>query len=55
MNQEQLIEALRNEEITLSAVIDAVIEVNALVGVGVISLGDDTRDYILSHLHKESR
>ena len=35
-----------DEEVTLTDVIDVVIEVNALIGVGLISLGDDVYQYI---------
>jgi hypothetical protein len=47
MDQEKLIALLVAEEITLTNVIDAVLEINGLIGVGLISLADDVGKYII--------
>tara|TARA_R110000824_G_scaffold821_2_gene5029 strand:- start:6858 stop:7154 length:297 start_codon:yes stop_codon:yes gene_type:complete len=39
---------LKNEDFTLIDGIDAVIDLNALLGVGCISLGDDLKEYCYS-------
>ena len=42
---EQLKEELKHNHFTLVEVIDAVIEINGIIGVGLISLGDDLKNY----------
>jgi hypothetical protein len=37
---------LRNGEIDMARVIDAVIRLNGIIGVGLISLADDVSDHI---------
>lgn len=49
MTKEQIIEFLINEELTLTDVIDAVIEINGFIGVGLISLGDSLKDYCYNY------
>jgi len=55
MEKEKLKELLEKEEITLSDVIDAVIELNGIIGVGLISLGDSLKDYCYERAKKEAR
>ena len=49
MEKAELLELLRTEELTLTDVIDAVIELNGLIGVGLISLADDLSKYIIDN------
>jgi len=42
---EQMKQELIHGHFTLTEVIEAVIEINGLVGVGIISLGDDLRNF----------
>ena len=46
---EEIQELLKTGAFTLTDVIDAVIEVNAIIGVGLISLGEDIERYITQH------
>ena len=52
MNKQEVMDLLVTEGITLTDVIDAVIEQNRIIGVGLISLGDQVRNYIV-HWEKE--
>ena len=45
MSTEELHRLLKNKEFTIEDVIDAIIFLNGIVGVGKISLGDNIRDY----------
>ena len=47
MTNSELHKLLKSGELTLTDVIDAVIEMNAIIGVGLISLGEDIERYIL--------
>ena len=46
MDQRELIALMAINDITLENVIDAVIESNAIIGVGLISLGEHVKQYI---------
>tara|TARA_R100000306_G_scaffold34954_1_gene35883 strand:+ start:299 stop:457 length:159 start_codon:yes stop_codon:yes gene_type:complete len=50
MDKNELRQLIESEQITLSDVIDIVIEINSLIGVGLISLGDDVREYIYNKI-----
>jgi hypothetical protein len=52
MKQAQLRKLIVGGEVTLADVIDVVIQENAIIGVGLISLGDDIYNYIV---HKPGR
>jgi hypothetical protein len=52
MEKEKLHALLRSEQLTLKDVIDAVIEINAFVGVGVIQLADEVNEYILERIRR---
>ena len=41
----QLREEIKHGHFTLVEVIDAVVEINGIIGVGLISLGDDLKNY----------
>ena len=45
MSSEELHKLLKDREFTVEDVIDAIIFLNGIVGVGKISLGDSIRDY----------
>ena len=45
MSTEELHKLLKDREFTIEDVIDAIIFLNRIVGVGRISLGDSIRDY----------
>ena len=45
MSTEELHRLLKDKEFTIEDVIDAIIFLNGIVGVGKISLGDSIRDY----------
>ena len=45
MSTEELHKLLKDREFTIEDVIDAIIFLNRIVGVGKISLGDSIRDY----------
>ena len=45
MSTEELQKLLQDKEFTIEDVIDAIIQLNGIVGVGKISLGDTIRDY----------
>jgi hypothetical protein len=49
MTQETIIQMLGDEQFTLTDVIDAVIDLNGIVGVGLITLGDQIQSYIYHH------
>lgn len=49
MNQTQIKEAITNGDLVLTDVIDAVIDLNGIIGVGLITLGDDIQKYIQFH------
>tara|TARA_R110002020_G_scaffold221850_1_gene430039 strand:+ start:539 stop:721 length:183 start_codon:yes stop_codon:yes gene_type:complete len=49
MNQIQIKEAITNGDLVLTDVIDAVIDINGIIGVGLITLGDDIQKYIQFH------
>ena len=45
MSTEELYRLLRDREFTIEDVINAIIQINGIVGVGKISLGDTLRDF----------
>ena len=45
MTRPEIIEHLTQGTLTLTDVIDAVIEANGIIGVGCITLGDDIKTY----------
>jgi len=53
----QLREEIKHGHFTLTEVIDAVVEINGIIGVGLISLGDDLKHYCYNHtrIKKEER
>ena len=53
MDEEKRLNQLRGQiragHFTLTEVIDAIIEINGIIGVGLISLGDNLKEYCYSH------
>ena len=53
MDEEKRLNQLRGQiragHFTLIEVIDAVVEINGIIGVGLISLGDDLKYYCYNH------
>ena len=45
MSNEELYKLLKDKEFTIEDVINAIIQINGIVGVGKISLGDTLKDY----------
>jgi hypothetical protein len=52
MNRQKIIESLKTGTFTLTDVIDAVVEVNGIIGVGLVTLGEQLNDYCLSKIRK---
>ena len=46
LSREQIHELVMNHGLTMTNLIDEVIEINGIIGVGLISLGEDTKNYI---------
>ena len=53
-SQADIQKLLRDGELTLTDVIDAVIEMNAIIGVGLISLGENIERYIQRRINRVS-
>ena len=51
MNRQEIIAALKAGTFTLT-VIDAVVEVNGIIGVGLITLGEQLNEYCRSKIRK---
>jgi hypothetical protein len=49
MNKEKIKKLIVDEGLTITDVIDAVIELNGIIGVGLITLGDGLKDYVWHH------
>ena len=52
MTKQELTELVKSEQVTVTDVIDIVIELNGFVGVGLISLGEDIEKYIVGKISK---
>ena len=52
LSKEDVKELIMKHGLTLTQLIDVVIEINGFVGVGLISLGDDTKNYIHGKIKK---
>ena len=53
MSKDEIYDLIFNQELTVTDVIDAVIEINGFVGVGLITLADQLKNYVISKLHPE--
>lgn len=54
MERDKVKKLILEDGLTLTDVIDAVIKLNGFVGVGLISLAEDTAKYIKAKLKKET-
>lgn len=52
ISQEEILRLMLQNGLTLEKVIDVVVDSNAIIGVGLISLGDSIKDYIYHHPEK---
>lgn len=49
MTKERIIELIETEGLTIEELVHVVIDYNAIIGVGLISLADTISDYIYKH------
>lgn len=49
MTNQEIKQLMIDGKLTITDVIDAFIDLNAIIGVGLISLGDDLSDYIIDY------
>tara|TARA_Y100001938_G_scaffold9364_1_gene11628 strand:- start:1222 stop:1377 length:156 start_codon:yes stop_codon:yes gene_type:complete len=49
MDKERIKDLVLNEGLTISDLIDVVIDLNGIIGVGLIRLGDDIKDYLYNY------
>tara|TARA_R100000234_G_scaffold81192_2_gene51020 strand:+ start:844 stop:999 length:156 start_codon:yes stop_codon:yes gene_type:complete len=49
MDKEKIKDLVLNEGLTISDLIDVVIDLNGIIGVGLIRLGDDIKDYLYNY------
>ena len=54
MNRDEIIDLILNQNLTITDVIDAAIEINGIVGVGLVTLADQLKDYVIGKLHPHS-
>jgi hypothetical protein len=50
VSKEEIRKLLLERSLELTDVIDEIIELNHIIGVGLITLGDNTKDYIYSKI-----
>ena len=53
MEKEKIKSLIEDEGLSLADVIDAVIELNGIIGVGLIALGDNLQRYCHEKIHKQ--
>ena len=53
MDKDKIKDLVLNEGLTITDLIDVVIEINGFIGVGIIRLADDIKDYILNKIKKQ--
>lgn len=57
MEKEKIKELLLNKQFIIEDVIDCIIDLNGIIGVGLITLGDNLKDYCYKHkgyIHKNN-
>ena len=52
MNKEEIKNLVLNEDLTITDLIDVVVELNGIVGVGLITLGEGLKEYCESKINK---
>ena len=50
MENEEIKRLIEEEGLTLEKVIDVVIDINGIIGVGLVTLGDDLNEYCLTKI-----
>jgi hypothetical protein len=55
MKNEKVKQLITEKDLKLEQVLDAIIELNGLVGVGLITLGDDIKTYLHSKITEQNR
>ena len=53
MNKDKIKQLVLDEGLTITDLIDVVIELNGFIGVGLIRLGDDLKDYLYNKIKKQ--
>jgi uncharacterized Fe-S cluster-containing MiaB family protein len=52
LEKEELKKLILEEKFTLADVVDTVVEINGIIGVGLITLGEQLRQYCLNKIDK---
>lgn len=52
MEKEKIKKLILEEGLTITDVIDAVIELNGIIGVGLITLGEGLQEYVFNKIEK---
>jgi hypothetical protein len=52
ITKQEIIELMKNRGMTVEKVIDAIIEANGFIGVGLITLGETIDKHITKHIKK---
>tara|TARA_R100001594_G_scaffold44767_1_gene77286 strand:- start:4904 stop:5062 length:159 start_codon:yes stop_codon:yes gene_type:complete len=52
MNKDKIKDLVLNEGLTITDLIDVVVDLNGFIGVGLIRLGDDLKEYIYDKITK---
>lgn len=52
MNKEEIKKLVLEQELTITDLIDVVVEINGIIGVGLISLGDGLQEYVHNKINK---
>ncbi len=55
MTIEEVKELIMNNDLTIELVIDATIELNGIIGVGKISLGNHLKEYCFNHIERQEQ
>ena len=55
MTNEEIRKEVMDGNLTITDVIDVVVEVNGLIGVGLITLGDDLKEYCWHHSRQQKQ
>ena len=55
MKEDRIRELIIKEGLDMQKLIDVVVDINGIIGVGIIRLADDTHEYIMSKLNTNKR
>ena len=53
MDKDKIQNLIKNEGLTITDLIDVVVEFNGIIGVGLIRLGDDLKEYCYDKIKKK--